>query len=185
MKKSKRSFKRWERIIKEDRDWDFVYIWILERTKISHMLKYWEEYTESVTVPYKSSDEKCNGVLRDLRICLKLLDIMISDTGDVWEIESPGFHTEKIPGKELWRLVENDPKSPGNCKRLRYFNPKNMGRILPRPQWESIQDTTKKYNNNLGFPNHISCNLENEMRVQKARYLYHKIRLYKEEVWWE
>ena len=44
MKKSKRHFKRWEKTIREDADWDFVFIWILEKKKLEHMLKFWEDY---------------------------------------------------------------------------------------------------------------------------------------------
>ena len=185
MKKSKRPFKRWEKTIKNDRDWDFTYMYLLEYRKIIHMLKYWEDYTKATNIAYKSSDEKCCSVLRDLRLCKKLLEIMIDEDGKVWDVTSPGFHTEKIPGKELWELKSNDPDSPGICKELRYFNIKNCYRFHSGPQWKSYQEWTERMEKKFGFPNHIVCNLINDMRVQKARHLYHLIRFYREETWWE
>lgn len=179
MKKSKRPFKRWKKIIRDDRDWDFVYIWRLEHRKISNMLKYWEDDERRVSL------EKCNSVLRDLRLCKKLLEIMISEEGGVWDVTSPGFHTEKIPGKDLWELKSNDPDSPGICKKLRYFNYKNSYRFQTGPQWKNTLDTLERMEKKYGFPNYISCHLINDMRVQKARHLYHMIRLYQEESWWE
>jgi hypothetical protein len=110
---------------------------------------------------------------------------MIAEDGEVWDVTSPGFHTEKIPGKELWELKSNDPESPGVCKELRYFNTKNSSRFYSIPQRSNHKELEERMEKKYGFPNHITCNLINDMRVQKARHLYHLIRFYREESWWE
>lgn len=187
MKKSKRPFKRWEKTIRNDQDWDFVFIWMLEKKKLENMLKTWEgywndrvknsEYCES----YK--DKTCT-VIDDLRRCIKILDILIDQTNCVWSCEGPGFYTEKIPDKELWELKSDDPDSPGICKRLGYVNLKNARRIIGGAKYDDIMRVRQERTSELGYPNYMSCMYENEVYLEKIRHLYYRIRYNKEQSWW-
>ena len=188
MKKSKRPFKRWEKVIREDADWDFVFCWILEREKLKHMLKFWEDYWKDVVKGSsfcESYQDKTCSVITQLRTCIKLLTKIIDDSSHVWNCQSAGFHTEKIPGKELWELKSNDPESPGQCERIGYVNMRNAQRIIGTDRYLSIMRTKKNQDDKYGYPNYLSCQLENEVYLEKARHLYYKIRYEKEQSWWE
>jgi hypothetical protein len=188
MKKSKRPFKRWEKTIREDADWDFVFIWILEKKKLEHMLKFWEDYwrdrVKGSEFCQSYKDKTCT-VITDLRRCIKILGILIDQTDCVWSCESPGFYTEKVPGKELWELKSKDPDSPGICHQIGYVNLKNAERILGKARFQSIMKTRQDRTSTVGYPNYLSCMLENEIYLEKARHLYYQIRYNREQSWWE
>lgn len=180
--------KGWKKTIREDRDWDFTYIWKIELTKLRHLLKYWENYRDEVfgKPKYKCMDTKTFSVIRDLKWAIGCLEIMVSENGGVWDTEPGTFHTEPVPDRPgLSRLVQDNPEDPGKCTRLRKFNMRNAYRFFDRETWEARQDTIEKMNSEFGYPNFMVSELENDARLEKARHLYHKIRLYRETRWWE
>jgi hypothetical protein len=90
-----------------------------------------------------------------------------------------------VPGKELWELKPKDPGSPGICNRIGYVNLKNAERILGKARYDSIMRTSQDKIDAVGYPNYLSCMLENEVYLEKARHLYYKIRYNREQSWWE
>lgn len=80
MKKHKREpFKRWKKIIKEDYDFDFSFLWKLELTKLKFMLKFWEDSDKIRT----SKDD----IVRYLRLAVRLLECVYNDEDKVWKVE--------------------------------------------------------------------------------------------------
>ncbi len=188
MKKSKRPFKRWEKTIKEDRDWDYVFMWILERKKLQHMLKYWTEYWHDVVHGSEFCDSyqsKTLSVISELKTCIKLLDICIDERDCVWDCVAPKTTTVKVPGKELWQLVHVDPDDHGTYTKIGYVNLRNARRVIGGSRYDSIMGHKKSHDDKEGFPNYMSCQYENEIYRDKARHLYYVIRETKETGWWE
>ena len=59
---------RWVRFLSKERDWDYVFMLEMEYMKLRQMEEYFKEMDTFVGIEY---------VRRDLRICLRLLDIVI------------------------------------------------------------------------------------------------------------
>lgn len=57
---------RWVRFLSKERDWDYVFMLEMEYMKLRQMEEYFKEMDTFVGIEY---------VRRDLRICLRLLDI--------------------------------------------------------------------------------------------------------------
>ena len=121
MKRSK--VKQYERILKEDRDWDAAYLLKLERFKLKKMI----EDFEAANVPWVGIEYP----IRDMKICTNLLDIILEEDakyrtyldqfGDENYISviPAGEHLSKVEfNKEL------EPKFPG------YINVRNAKRFV-------------------------------------------------------
>ena len=63
---------RWVRFLSKERDWDYVFMLEMEYMKLRQMEEYFKEMDTFVGIEY---------VRRDLRICLRLLDIVMESTG--------------------------------------------------------------------------------------------------------
>ena len=59
---------RWVRFLSKERDWDYVFMLEMEYMKLRQMEEYFKEMDTFVGIEY---------VRRDLRICLRLLDIVL------------------------------------------------------------------------------------------------------------
>lgn len=59
---------RWVRFLSKERDWDYVFMLEMEYMKLRQMEEYFKEMDTFVGIEY---------VRRDLRICLRLLDIVM------------------------------------------------------------------------------------------------------------
>ena len=62
---------RWVRFLSKERDWDYVFMLEMEYMKLRQMEEYFKEMDTFVGIEY---------VRRDLRICLRLLDIVM----EIW-----------------------------------------------------------------------------------------------------
>ena len=68
---------RWVRFLSKERDWDYVFMLEMEYMKLRQMEEYFKEMDTFVGIEY---------VRRDLRICLRLLDIVMErDDLDIME----------------------------------------------------------------------------------------------------
>lgn len=69
MKRSK--IKMYEKILREDKDFDFAYLLILERFKLKKMIQNFQEAKHPhVGIEY---------TIRDMKICIKLIDIVLEE----------------------------------------------------------------------------------------------------------
>ncbi len=59
---------RWVRFLSKERDWDYVFMLEMEYMKLRQMEEYFKEMDTFVGIEYAR---------RDLRICLRLLDIVM------------------------------------------------------------------------------------------------------------
>ena len=68
---------RWVRFLSKERDWDYVFMLEMEYMKLRQMEEYFKEMDTFVGIEY---------VRRDLRICLRLLDIVMErdEKGMIW-----------------------------------------------------------------------------------------------------
>lgn len=69
MGKKRSTIKCYEKLLREDRDFDFSYLFILEQFKIKRMVKSFSE----ASVPHVGIEH----TIRDLKICVSLLDIIL------------------------------------------------------------------------------------------------------------
>lgn len=137
--------------------WDWGYLISLERAKLREMADYFEKEDRFVGV------EK---VVRDIRICLKLIDIIC----------------EKDEPYRAWLHT-----SYGNCdlyadhKKIirfpRHINIRNRARFLYN---DFLEDNSRDEN----YQSTMEWDLKIEYRKIKALYLYHKIRTMFIFNWW-
>lgn len=132
--------------------WDWYYLLHLEQAKLKEMADYFEKKDRFVGV------EK---VVRDIRICLKLIDIICEKDAPYksWLHQSYGH-----PIKDFESIEE--------VKFPKYINVKNRHRFLHKDFL------------NGSHPN-IFNSLLAEYRKMKALALYNKIRTYKLFSWWD
>lgn len=132
--------------------WDWYYLLHLEQTKLKEMANYFEKKDRFVGV------EK---VVRDIRICLKLIDIICGKDAlyKSWLHQSYGH-----PIKDFESLEE--------VKFPKYINIRNRHRFLHKDFL------------NGDYPN-IFNSLLAEYRKVKALALYNKIRTYNLFTWWD
>jgi hypothetical protein len=137
------------------RPWDFDYLYYLEKAKLQEMLAYQEKHN-------LICEEQREQIIRTLRLAIRMLDIINNDhnyyhfDGDV--------KFDPISGSTLSRVNMDD---------IRYYcdvnvNLRNMNRFVRE------KDTYQFYEKH-----------PHEVYILKARYLYHKIRFYYTELWWE
>lgn len=148
------------RLMKEaykGRPWDFSYLWDLEYAKIKEMADYIEKSNSFVGVEY---------VVRDMRICLSLIEIF-SDKRDLFHFDFKPLekNDENYDGGVTVKAV-GIPDSEYKCHVN--VNLKNINRFV------DDKDAQKWY---IEYPH--------ELYELKARYLYHKIRREREMGWWD
>ena len=139
---------------------DEGYLLDLEYAKISEMLYYQEK-----TMKFEGVER----VIRDMRICLSLLEIIRGNrnlfhmNGDLVFVE-PDEETRKEHGEDIVE-VKTTPDFEYVCDV--YVNTKNISRFVPK---EKDREFYEKY--------------LDELYILKARHLYHKIRAEREAEWW-
>ena len=172
------TFNKWHlNLIKEaykGRPWDDSYLTDLEAAKIREMMHYHERADRFVGVEY---------AIRDMRICLSLIEIFSGKrntfhySGGLKFVDIDKETAEKIAG-ELdeetgKKVVESGlfelkptPDFKYHCDIV--VNLKNVDRFVRN-------ETERKY----------CIEHPHELYELKSRYLYHKIRYYKEQEWWD
>lgn len=134
--------------------WDYEYLLRIEHAKIKEMLEWHDE---------KRRFEGVEFTIRDLRICLSLLEIMMGER-QLFHYEGK-LLSEPTGDGEMRRIVESpDFKYVPDV----YVNTRNAGRFVKD---EKLMNFYTK------FPN--------DLYILKARHLYHRMRLEKEETWWD
>ena len=145
--------------------WDETYLFNLEYAKIKEMKRYHEKYGISVDA---------DRYARDMGICLSLIEIFTGKRDifdyegklDFVEADTEEFGVDE-DGKPFMQIKSGNLKYICNA----HVNTKNADRFLPK----NISENMRNY-----FLNH-----PHEIYVEKARHLYHKIRLERDEEWWD
>lgn len=134
--------------------WDETYLLRLERAKINEMLHYHERNKRFEGVEF---------VIRDMKLCLHFLDIMISDGNKLYT-----YHGSIVPVKlpDGNYKFEETPDFRYTC-----FVKVNINNI------KRFVDNEKAWKWYIDHPH--------ELYVVKAAYLYHKIRHERENYWWD
>ena len=136
--------------------WDYSFLYYMEKAKIEEMRKYHERNRLFVGVEH---------VIRDMKICENLIDIFTDKrplfhfNGDVNIVKSENGNYK----------FEESPNFGYVCDVK--VNTRNADRFLP----QGLSEKAKQYW--LDHPD--------EIYKLKARYLYHKIRLERDETWWD
>lgn len=159
MGKRKTPVSAYKKLLENDKDWDYCYLLLLEKKKLQRMYNYFSKSE----IAY--SDEI---VARDLRICIKLIDIIMEDDAayKTWLHESSKdqlMHTRK---KEdgLYR-VEFEQLRP-DTDFQKYVNVRNAERFLGKP-FNKIEHSARSY-----------VHEKISLRLLKALHLYNLIREY-------
>lgn len=145
------------------RPYDYGFLYQLEKTKIKEMSDYLEKADRFVGVEF---------VVRDMRICLSLLEIMLG--------ERSTFH---YTGDLVFKEIPEEEKKEGE-----FLEGDKM--LVPTPGFKYYCDVHVNLKNMKRFVSSEKlCDFytihPHEFYELKARALYHKIRFDHEEEWWD
>lgn len=141
------------------RPWDHSYLYQLEYEKIKEMVQYHEAHKSFVDVEY---------VIRDMKLCLSLLEIMLERRslfhfdGNLIFVDTEEKDEDGNPLKEL----KGSPDFKYRCDVK--VNLRNMKRFV------SNEKAYESYNK-----------MPHELYELKAKRLYHKIRYERDGTWWD
>ncbi|MBR1520123.1 MAG: hypothetical protein IJ635_02685 [Bacteroidaceae bacterium] len=155
----------YKRLLKDDRDWDYGYLLVLERKKLGRMYAYFSksEITEDDVF-----------VARDLAICLKLIDIILKEDApyNTWLHRS--FSSDE-PFETFTENLNAGKRAP-LARFPSYINCKNEKRFF---RHSYIKDAVAKGDEYAEITYMVS------LRHLKALHLYHLIREYRMLGWWD
>ena len=134
--------------------WQESFLYELEEVKIHEMMNYHKRTNRFVGVEY---------VLRDMQICLKLIDIFNNDDTKLFHFTG-SIDFIPIEGSDNVELKNNNLQYHCDVK----VNTRNIDRFI-------LNENQKEHY--LKHPH--------ELYVLKAKYLYHKIRYEKDSEWWD
>lgn len=137
--------------------WDYSYLYQIEEAKLKEMLNYHEN---SHIVCEESRQQK----IKTLKLALKMLYIIQNDT-DYFDFEGEmkfePYEDKEYDGETLYKLNMDELKYIQKCK----VNTRNYQRF-------NLSESVIELH-------------PHELYIEKARYLYHKIRLNYEQIWWD
>lgn len=153
------------KLIKEaftGRPWDEGYLLELEHKKIEEMADYHQRIQRFEGVEY---------VIRDMKICLSLMDIFMGKK-DLFRYDG---HLTFVDADEKYGTDEK-----GNPYKEIKTTPDFKYVCLVNVNTKNIDRFVKNEHNKSWYLEH-----PHELYELKARYLYHKIRFEREEEWWD
>ena len=165
--KKKNPIHAYKRLLAEDLDWDFCYLIALEKKKLQRMHDH---------IKRNSYLEHKDFVVRDIAICIRLIDIFMEEDAVFknWLKQSfSGKMKFTKVGKNLYE-VNNDEDRPIADYPV-YVNVRNERRFL---RHTPIKDAQSEGNRTRAI---LSIT---RLRQEKALHLYHLIREYKLFEWW-
>lgn len=170
MKKKRRNpIHAYKHLLAKDYDWDYAYLIALEMKKLRRMHDYFK--TSKITEDNKYTT-------RDLKICLKLIDIFMENDGVYNTWLDRAYSGTRIQFRKLddgnYEMVDDD-KEPLPDLPV-YVNIRNEKRFFRNtPIKDALAEDRREY----------SIHLTISLRRQKALHLYHMIREYKLFGWWD
>ncbi|MBQ7572379.1 MAG: hypothetical protein IJT19_09100 [Bacteroidaceae bacterium] len=158
----------YKRLLARDQDWDYAFLIALEKKKLQRMHDYFK---------HKGHLENNAIVVRDIAICIRLIDIFMQDDAAY----STWLH-KSYSGELKWRKLEDgmyeldDSDSKPLADFPVYVNVRNERRFFYSTP---IRDAQTE-----GHRDH-AIHLITSLRQQKALHLYHLIREYRLMTWWD
>lgn len=152
----------WVRFLTKERDWDYAFMLEMEYMKLRQMEEYFRERDTFVGIEY---------VRRDLRICLRLLDIVMEkDDLDIKRTPLKFVPFKDENGRKMYRC--EGASEIISYKKL-YVNTRNASRFIKfdftRPNMDESLEISHK----------------ESLRLHKAWHLYNLIRTYRMFAWWD
>lgn len=175
--KKKSPIHAYKRLLAKDLDWDYAYLIALEKKKLQQMHD---------CIKCDSCLEHKDFVVRDIAICIRLIDIFMEDDAvhNTWLQQS-------FSGKIKFREVDDEFRKlnteKGDWYELDfekdrpiadypvYVNVRNERRFFRRTPIKDAQSEGDRTKEILAITS---------LRLQKALHLYHLIREYKLFEWW-
>lgn len=158
MKKKNKTFKAYEKILRKDFDWDFGPLLILEKKKLSRMHNH---FLNSNTLLPRDNER----IAQNISLCLRLIDIIL--------MEDPVTN-------EFYRRVQKCSDNKDYLLRYpSYVNYRNENRFF-----EGNKRPIKDFLETPGRSKEPVYLLE-DLRRNKAMFLYNKVRAYNMFSWWE
>ena len=163
MKKRKnKTFKAYSKLLKEDRDWDFGYLLSLEELKLKRMLKYFKE----------SRIIDTTFIIREISLCLQCIKIIKEEDKPFNDYLNYNF--SPLYKENSYNFEDHYP----------YVNIRNEERFFRKKVIKKEIEDKEPYRGEKGRKHRIES-LKISLRQRKALHLYHLIREYKMESWWD
>ena len=158
----RRKINRWVRFLAKERDWDYTFMLEMEYMKLRQMEEYFKERDTFIGIEY---------VRRDLKICLRLLDIVMGKNDLNIEHSPLKFVPFKEDnGRKMYKL---EGASEIISYRKLYVNVRNASRFVKfdfkNPNMDDSSEISHK----------------ESLRLNKAWHLYNLIRTYRMFEWWD
>ena len=166
--KKKSPIHAYKRLLAKDQDWDYAFLIALEKKKLQRMHDFFK---------YKGHPEVNKLVVRDIAICIRLIDIFMEDDAvhNTWLQQSySGKMKFRKLEKDIYELDDTDRKPIADYPVfVNVRNEKRFFRCTP------IKDAQSEGDRKRAILSIVS------LRQQKALHLYHLIREYKLFEWWD
>ena len=164
--KKKNPIHAYKRLLAEDQDWDYRYLIALEKKKLQRMHD---------CIKRNSCLEHKDFVVRDIAICIRLIDILTEEDAVFKSWLHQSFSGELKFTKVCENLYELDKEDRPIVDYPVYVNVRNERRFFRRTPIKDAQSEGNRTKVILTIP---------RLRQQKALHLYHLIREYKLFEWW-
>ena len=165
--KKKNPIHAYKRLLAKDLDWDYGYLIALEKKKLQRMHD---------CIKSESRLEHKDFVVRDIAICIRLIDIIMEEDAVFKNWLNQSFSGKlkytKV-GDNLYEIDGLDDQSIVDFPK--YVNVRNEKRFFRSTPIKDALSEGKRTSAILSIP---------ELRQQKALHLYHLIREYKLFEWW-
>ena len=166
--KKKNPIHAYKRLLAKDLDYDYAYLIVLEKKKLQRMHD---------CIKRESCLEHKDFVVRDIAICIRLIDIFMEDDAvfNTWLHQSfSGEMRFRKLEDDLYELDDTDRKPIADYPV--YVNVRNEKRFF---RCTPIKDAQSEGDRTRAILSIVS------LRQQKALHLYHLIREYKLFEWWD
>jgi hypothetical protein len=166
--KRKNPIHAYKRLLAHDQDWDYAYLIALEKKKLQRMHD---------CIKREGHLENNAIVVRDIAICIRLIDIFMEDDAvyNIWLHQS-------FSGELKFRKLENNLYELDDMDRKPiadypvYVNVRNEHRFF---RATPIKDAQQEGDRDKAILSKV------RLRQQKALHLYHLIREYNLLTWWD
>ena len=164
--KKKNPIHAYKRLLANDRDWDYRCLLALEKKKLQRMHD---------CIKHNSCSEHKDFVVRDIAICIRLIDIIMEEDAEFKNWLKQSFSGElkytKVGG--VYEVDNDEGQSIADYPV--YVNARNEKRFFGFTPIQHFKTMGDKSGAILSMPN---------LRQEKALHLYHLIREYKLFEWW-
>ncbi len=164
--KKKNPIHAYKRLLTKDQDWDYIYLLALEKKKLQRMHD---------CIKCDSLLEHKDFVVRDIAICIRLIDIIMEEDAVFKSWLHHSFSGELKFTKVGGNLYEVDNDEDRIADYPVYVNVRNEKRFFRRTPIKDAQSEGDRTRAILSITT---------LRQEKALHLYHLIREYKLLEWW-